>query len=228
MPSIPRRDEATTKHRKTAPKSKSYNKLTGQQKQFILYLLESKDLNVSEAASRAGYSAPDQAGAKLMRNPIVAAEVQYALSQRALRAEVTADRILQEVDNAALRDPVDLADPETGQIEVSDLRKIPESIRRCIDGLKVKQTINRNGEPVQTIELKLIPKLGALELAMKHRGMLDLVGMQKPKDTTVKFDWNELYGKPDFTDDPVQQRLLLESKDLGNVPVPDSRSSGKT
>lgn len=149
-------------------------KLTPNQQLFVQELLADKMFSPTRAAEKAGYKNAAQAGGKLMLKPEVQAAVGVALRERTERIKLSADRLLEELAYIALRDPIDMCD-ESGRIITDDLRKIPERMRRCIDGMKVRKIVNpETGEETTELELKLVGKQGALELAMKHFGMLQV------------------------------------------------------
>ena len=182
-------------------------KLTVSERTFVAELLANNLFDPTRAARKAGYKAPSQAANKLMKRRRIKAALGKALKQRMDRCELTADRVLKEVEYCALRDPIALCD-ENGLIVIDDLRRIPEQIRRCIDGIKCKQYTDENGGVTQTIELKLVSKAVALELAMKHFGMLAPLKV----DLRVPTDWEPLYGDDDEPVDEVETRLIEESK----------------
>jgi len=180
-----------------APKRRGINpdKLSDQQMVFCNELAADENFNATEAARKAGYKNPSSSAGKLLKQSKVQSYLGKVLGDRISRCEIEADRVLREVSYCALRDPLDLCD-ENGQIIVNDLRKIPEEARRAIDGLRVKRTVHQDGTIEDMIELKLVPKLGALELAMKHLGLL------APKQHEVRhsIDWDALYGEGEVVD----------------------------
>lgn len=180
---------------------------------FVHALMSSAVFNPTEAARIAKYRHPKQAANKLLQDERIQSILGKAMQEREERMEVTGDRILEELDICATRDILDLCD-ENGHIIVDDLRKIPERLRRCIDSVKVKQAIDQDGNTFQQIELKLVPKIAALELSMKHRGML------APKKHEVKqqfnFDWDRLAQpwRHIEEDDPIEQAINDPAKYL--------------
>jgi phage terminase small subunit len=71
--------------------------LTSKQAKFVQeYLI---DLNATQAAKRAGYSekTAEQQGYQLLQNPSVAASLEKAMERRAIRTEISADRVLNEL-----------------------------------------------------------------------------------------------------------------------------------
>lgn len=99
------------------------DKLNEKQKRFAAeYII---DLNGTQAAIRAGYaenSAAEQAS-DLLRNPNIAELIQKAMDKRAVRTQVTADRVLSELARLAFSNMEDFIDPETGSPKFKDLTR---------------------------------------------------------------------------------------------------------
>ena len=76
--------------------------LTGKQKRFVEEYL--CDLNATQAAIRAGYSAKtaEVVGYENLRKPQIAAAIQEETNKRSTRTEITADRVLREISHMAL------------------------------------------------------------------------------------------------------------------------------
>lgn len=103
--------------------------LTAKQQTFVREYLV--DLNATQAAIRAGYSAKtaEQQGFQLLKKTSVAAAVQAAMDKRSQRTEITADYVLNT---------------------------ITETIERC---KQARQVLNRKGDPVfvETPDGELVP-----------------------------------------------------------------------
>lgn len=201
------------------PKQKN---LTISQRRFVEILMADPNFDVKEACRKAGYASPHVMAYKLLRLRQIQAYLADKMREREKKSNVSNERILCEVDTMALRDPVDLCDKQTGLIITDDLRKIPEGIRRCIDGIEVKQKIDKLGRPVgQTIRLKLVPKATALELAMKHRGLLAPIKV----DVKQGLDWDQLIDDGTEDEDLVEKRLAhnpsLADKKWMDPPQPE-------
>lgn len=85
-------------------------KLTPKQKKFIdEYLI---DLNATQAAIRAGYSAKtaNRIATENLSKPVIQEELQKAMQRRAKRTEITADRVLKELAAIALDEAADYND----------------------------------------------------------------------------------------------------------------------
>lgn len=82
--------------------------MNAKQAQFVReYLI---DLNATQAAKRAGYSDATaySQGQRLLKDAEVAAELEKAMSKRADRTDITADRVLEELWAIATADPNEL------------------------------------------------------------------------------------------------------------------------
>ena len=82
--------------------------LTPKQATFVREYLV--DLNATQAATRAGYSArtANEQGARLLANASVAAAVRAGQEKRAAKTEITAERVLEEFWAIAMADPNEL------------------------------------------------------------------------------------------------------------------------
>lgn len=130
------------------------------------------DLKGAEAAVRAGYA---EKGArtrafKLLRRPRVADALEQAFAERLKRTDVTADRVLRDIDTAANLDLLDLFD-EHGRLR--DIRQMPAYVRRCIVSIKVVKRNLTAGDGIMDLvhEIKLIDKAKMHEILAKHTGI---------------------------------------------------------
>lgn len=144
--------------------------LTAKQEAFVReYLI---DLNATKAAARAGYSKKTAhvIAHELMRHPVIAERIAQAQQQRAEKAEVTAERVLEELAMLAFYDPADLAtvvDEDTGEpLRITgpeQIAKLPKHIRKAIVGWGWDKAGN--------FTLRFAPKTATLELIGRHLGM---------------------------------------------------------
>ncbi|KKN70633.1 hypothetical protein LCGC14_0429060 [marine sediment metagenome] len=196
-----------TKLIKPRKRGGNWKYLTSGQYMFCLEMLASKMMNAAEAARNAGYHNPAQAANKLMKIKRVALILKKEMEERIDRTKLSADRILEEVAYCALRDPLDLCD-ENGKIIMDDMRKLPERIRRCIDGIKLKRYVDaETGDVTETMEMKLVSKMSALELAARHFG---LIGPQKLDVRVLPLDFDAMVLDQKNSADPIEERLQLE------------------
>jgi phage terminase small subunit len=139
--------------------------LTEKQKQFVEeYLI---DLNATQAAIRAGYSAKtaNEKGSQLLTNERIQEEVSVAMAERSKRTGVNQDRVVLELAKIAFVKMTDIVD-SNGKIRDD----ATEDDLSCIEGIKYKHSDTDTGYSVER-EVKIGSKLKALELLGKHLGM---------------------------------------------------------
>lgn len=158
-------------------------KLTAKQQTFVEeYLI---DLNATQAAIRAGYSAKnaDKIGSELLGKTRVAEAVSMAMAERSRRTGINQDRVLQEIAKLALVNIDDVVDLRTGKVKGSATK---EDLA-CIQSIKIKPT-----EFGEEREIKFYDKKGSLELAGKHLGMFkDKVEMDVDMELNISIDYGE-------------------------------------
>lgn len=140
-------------------------KLTDKQQCFVdEYLI---DLNATQAAIRAGYSAKtaDQQGSRMLANVKVKQAVAEKQAQRSKRTGVNQDRVVLELAKVAFAKMTDIVD-SNGKIKED---ASPDDLA-CIESIKYKESDNEYGGSVER-EVKIASKLKALELLGKHLGM---------------------------------------------------------
>lgn len=139
--------------------------LTVKQRMFVEeYLI---DLNATQAAIRAGYSAKtaDQQGSRMLANVKVQQAIAERMAERSKRTGVNQDRVVLELAKIAFVRMTDVVD-SNGRIR-SDAA--PDDLS-CIESIKYKESDNEYGGSVER-EVKIGSKLKALELLGKHLGM---------------------------------------------------------
>ncbi|MFC3864608.1 terminase small subunit [Alcaligenes aquatilis] len=133
-----------------------------------------KDLNATQAAIRAGYSARTaySQGERLLKDVEVQAALQEAMKQRSERTKITADNVLRELAAMTFYDAGEIGRYEINQ--PSDIEKLPEELRRCVVGWSWDKAGN--------FTLKLADKLNASGMAMRHLGLFnDKLTLQRPR-----------------------------------------------
>lgn len=140
-------------------------KLTEKQQRFVdEYLI---DLNATQAAIRAGYSAKtaDVQGSRMLGNVKVQQAIAEAMAKRSKRTGVNQDRVVLELAKIAFVKMTDIVDSE-GRIRSN----ATDDDLSCIESIKYKESDNEYGGSVER-EVKISSKLRALELLGKHLGM---------------------------------------------------------
>lgn len=141
-------------------------KLTEKQKRFVEeYLI---DLNATQAAIRAGYSAKtaDRIGPELLGKTCVSEAIKRALAERSKRTGINQDRILLELAKIAFLNPTDVINMD----EAAICDNANRDDTAAIASVKVKTIPTEAGDIVER-EIKTYDKLKALELLGKHLGM---------------------------------------------------------
>ena len=137
--------------------------LNDRQRSFVNEYL--RDLNATQAAIRAGYSArsADKIGHQLLGNTRISEAIHAAMQQREKRTQITADRVLQEIAAVAFAHMGQFAKWGGQTVTLTDSSEVdPRAVA------EVKQTVNQFGS---NVGIKLHDKLAALEKLGKHLGM---------------------------------------------------------
>ena len=139
--------------------------MTKRQKCFVEeYLI---DLNATQAAIRAGYS-PKTAkdiGCENLAKPNIQRAIAEQMAERSKRTGVNQDRVVRELAKIAFAKLTDIVDAN-GQIKST----ATDDDLACVESLKYKRSDFDNGYSEER-EVKISPKLKALELLGKHLGM---------------------------------------------------------
>ena len=96
------------------------------------------------------------------------------MKQRLERGQLSQDDVLAHLKEILFLDPIHLFESNgSGELRIRPLKDIPIAIRRCISKIKTKTTYNTKTEEkyVET-EIELMSKDNALNLAMKHLGLI--------------------------------------------------------
>lgn len=137
-------------------------KLTAKQRRFVEeYLI---DLNVTQAAIRAGYSVQTaiEQGYQLLQKTSVSDAISKAMAERSKRTGITQDMVVHELYKIGFSIITDYLKIENNQVEFFDTDSIPQEKLSAIAEIKE----SNNG-----ISFRLHDKLKALELLGRHLGM---------------------------------------------------------
>ena len=140
-------------------------KLTEKQQRFVdEYLI---DLNATQAAIRAGYSAKtaDVQGSRMLANCKVQQAISIAMAERSKRTGINQDRVVLELARIAFVKMTDIIDSD-GKIKDD----ATDDDLACIESVKYKSSESDTGLSVER-EVKISPKLKAPESLGKHLGM---------------------------------------------------------
>jgi phage terminase small subunit len=148
--------------------------LTPKQARFVEeYLI---DLNATQAAIRAGYSAKtaEWIGPQLLGKSHVRERIETAQRERSARTGITADRVVQEIARLAFADPrlVMRWGPDGVELKPSD--ELTDEAAAMI--AEVKESVSQAGSSMQ---VKFHSKVAALEQLAKHVGLYSGNGGEK-------------------------------------------------
>lgn len=148
-------------------------KLTPKQAEFCQqYLI---DLNGTQAAIRAGYSAhtANEQAARLLAKVSVGSHIRSLMEERSKRTQITQDRVLQELARVAFSD-LRRAFREDGTLKLP--HEMDDDTAAALAGIDTN-AVNVGGadDPttLTTRKIKVFGKTEALTLAMRHLGMLN-------------------------------------------------------
>ncbi|MBP9869902.1 MAG: terminase small subunit [Nitrosomonas sp.] len=151
------------------PKSKD-KKLTPKQQKFVdEYLI---DLNATQAAIRAGYSAKtaEWIGPQLLGKSHVAAAIKARRDELSRKTEVTQERIILEMSRLAFMDIRSLFNPDGSLIPI---KQLSDSAAAAIAGIDVVQIGNSDVGVGHVMKYKLPDKNKALENLARILGYFD-------------------------------------------------------
>ena len=140
-------------------------KLTEKQQRFVEeYLI---DLNATQAAIRAGYSAKtaQEQSSRLLSNVMVQQAISEEMAERSKRTGINQDRVVTELARIAFVKMTDVVDSH-GRIRDG----ATDDDLACIESIKYKSSESDTGSSIER-EVKISSKLKALELLGKHLGM---------------------------------------------------------
>ena len=141
-------------------------RLTRKQQRFVEeYLI---DLNATQAAIRAGYSAntAKEIAYENLTKPHIRARVDEALAERSKRTGINQDRVVRELARIAFVNAPDVINMDEATI-VADASADDTA---AIVAVRVKTIPGEHGDGMER-EIRLADKLKALELLGKHLGM---------------------------------------------------------
>lgn len=171
----------TAKSKPKKRKAAAPREMTPQQALFVAEFL--KDLNATQAAIRAGYSAKtaQQQGSRLLLNVVVAAAIVEGNKQRLAAVKYDADTLLRELLDENRADIADLYFDDGNLRPISDWPLVWRT--GLIQGIEIEDIYEGTGEDRvhvgQVKKLKISDRLKRKELLGKH------VAVQAFKDKIV-------------------------------------------
>jgi phage terminase small subunit len=154
-------------------------KLTPKQQKFCEeYMI---DLNGTQAAIRAGYSAKTavEQSSRLLINVKIANAISELKQKLSAKTGVTAERLINELAKIGFSN---IQDYVSGDNLITDISKIPKEQAACIESIKTVTTVEEYGKVKNTrtqVSIKLYSKINSIELMGKHIGLFERDNLQK-------------------------------------------------
>lgn len=141
--------------------------LTSKQAAFVQEYLV--DLNGTQAAIRAGYAkrTANRIAAENLTKPVIQEAIKNALEARNQRTTVSQDRVIEELARIAFGNLRDFSMWNSTGVTLKDSETLTEAQAASIS--EVSHISNKGGD---TKRVKQHDKVKALELLMRHMGML--------------------------------------------------------
>lgn len=156
------------------------------------------DLNATQAAIRAGYSAKTAGSLSftLLQKVEIQVAIQAGMNKRAIRTEITQDRILTELAKLAFFDVRTLFNDDGS---LKDVRDLDDDAAAAIAGIDVNEISSDDGKITITKKVKLLDRNSAIEKCMRHLGMFN-------DKQTLKHEFGAL------TDEEINAKIAKLSK----------------
>lgn len=169
------------------PPKKRMKSLTARQRIFVAELQAEPTLSPTEAARRAGYKNPGISCQKLLMKPEIQQAVSVAATQRVQQCQMRAEDVDAQLVAAIQFDPADIfQDGSAGVLTLKELRKMVDSSRKCISGLKIKQRLTSDGLETE-VDVKWIDKLRAAKLLYQRMGLIDTETKRSGAEVNINF-----------------------------------------
>lgn len=204
----------------TAPKVVSNEALKDTERVFVAEYV-ANGLRLAPAVKKA-YPAvkhSSQYGQALLKRPRIQRYLAKILKGRMVDAELKSERVLAHLRTALFLDPIEVFEKVPGRkglYRIKTLEDIPPDVRACIKTLRCKLSYDPEGNEVTYVEVELMDKDAALQLAMKYLGLTkpDATNIYNINKPTINFD-QLCTGRPGTTDvdDEVEARILAEQNE---------------
>lgn len=169
-------------------------------------------LSYTKAAQAAGYKSPGIQGPNIAKRPKVRAELDKRLNQVARKYKIKRNGVIEQLSYALNRDVREFFDDD-GIALTPD--KLPKSAAAVVDYFEQTEEYDTEGNRTIKTKYKLVPKLGAIDLALKHKGMLtEKVQHEHNHKGKITVDWEKYYETTEGSPDPVKERIAKAGRYL--------------
>lgn len=126
------------------------------------------DLNATQAAIRAGYSASTahKTGSQLLGKKVVGEALAIRMNDREARTQITQDKVLREIARVALADPRKVMSWGPAGVVLVPSEELSEDDAVVVG--EVSESFTENG---RTLRVKLSDKMRALDMLGRHLGL---------------------------------------------------------
>lgn len=203
----PAGDTTGGNEKRRAETNHNVSTLTTKQKRFVdEYLI---DLNATQAAIRAGYSATTAKviACENLTKPNIAELIQKRMGDRIKRTEITQDRVLREYARIGFSDMRKFTEWGPSGVSLNDSAELNDDDAACV--AEVSEVTSKDGG---SIKFKLHDKKGALDSLARHLGMF----VDKQEITLKRLN--------EYGDEELRQMLA----DLGSEDGLESANPGGT
>lgn len=155
-------------------KLKLDNPLNAKQELFAKEYLV--DLNITQAAIRAGYSKKTAhvQGCVLLKHPKVAELIEKGRARLSQKLEITQERVLAEYAKIAFADPTKFFKADAQGLPMIDMREAGPNDWAAVASVQSDEYVDGKGEDsklVKKSKVTLMDKKGALDSIARHLGM---------------------------------------------------------
>lgn len=149
--------------------STEYKPLTDMMERYCQEYVQTPD-NQAEAASRAGYGAPDNAASRMMKDPRIQKRIAELMEERNRRMRISADYVLQRLVEIDQMDVIDILTDDGGLKPVSEWPKVWRTSLSALDINRIRMAGKDGEEDIESTlqKVKWPDKVKNLELIGKH------------------------------------------------------------
>lgn len=149
--------------------STEYKPITDMMERYCQEYVQTPD-NQAEAASRAGYAAPDNAASRMMKDPRIQKRIAELMEERNRRMRISADYVLQRLVEIDQMDVIDILDDEGGLKPVSQWPKVWRTSLSALDINRIRMAGKDGEDDIESTlqKVKWPDKVKNLELIGKH------------------------------------------------------------
>jgi len=165
----------TASSRRAYTRRQDVDQLTALERAFVNAYVADPFADRVAAFAVAGYRIPSgrerdvrAAASRVLKKTRVVAAILRARARQISQTDISAVKTLRELACIAYANPADMFDNDG---KLLPIKAIPPNVQRAL--LSMEHKIERGKNPDTILKWKMQPKLAALEILMKHQGLLD-------------------------------------------------------